>query len=97
VLKLSIPAAKAIENILHFTFENWGETQFECYFLLIQETFNEIGDNPNCLLCRQRDELFEGCRSRTFGKHVVFYRTKAGDVEVIRVLHQMMDHGAYLR
>ncbi|MFN8394451.1 MAG: type II toxin-antitoxin system RelE/ParE family toxin [Bacteroidia bacterium] len=94
--KLSKPAAKDIENILQYTLEKWGQLQFERYYHLIDTTLNIIGYHPDCSQCRSRDELFPGCRSRSFGKHVVFYRIANGEVEIVRILHQMMDHSRHL-
>jgi toxin ParE1/3/4 len=94
--KLSIPAAKDIEHILQYTLENWGQLQFERYYRLIEDTLNEIGINPDCRHCQSRDELFVGCLSRSFGKHIVFYRKNMGGVEVVRILHQKMDHRRHL-
>jgi toxin ParE1/3/4 len=94
--QLSIPAAEDIEHILRYTLENWGPIHFERYYHLIEETLHEVGMSPGCLLCRSRDDLFLGCRSRSFGKHVIFYREKNGSVEIIRILHQSMDYKAHL-
>lgn len=89
---LSGPAEQDIETILRYTLAKWGNVQFENYFNLIQITLSEIDADPNCLTCRQREDLFEGCCSQSFGKHVVFYRVANSQIEVVRILHQMMDH-----
>lgn len=92
---LSAPAEQDIESILRYTLGKWGNVQFEHYFTLIQVTLNEIERDPNCLACRQREELFAGCFAKSFGKHTVFYRLANSGVEVVRVLHQMMDHSSH--
>jgi toxin ParE1/3/4 len=35
---------------------------------------------------RNRDELFPGDRSFPIGRHLIFYRPIANDIEVIRVI-----------
>jgi len=92
---LSAPAENDIESILRYTLSTWGKDQFENYFKMIQDTLSEIENNPKCLTCRQRKDLFAGCYSKSFGKHIVFYRIDNSRVEVIRILHQMMDHSSH--
>lgn len=88
---LSNLAVEDIENILGYTLKTWGNSQFENYYSLIQSTLDEIGSNPYCPTCYKREELFIGCITKIFGKHIVFYRVANMRVEVVRILHQQMD------
>lgn len=94
-LVLSAPAEQDIEDILRFTLKTWGGIQFENYYSLIHLTLEEMKTDPFCITCKRRDDLFVGCYSRSFGKHIVFYRVMDSQIEVVRILHQMMDHGSH--
>jgi toxin ParE1/3/4 len=90
-LHLSPAASEDLENILQFTLDSWGEKQFEVYLSFFQETFDSIQKDPECLLSQGRDEIFKACRSIRSGHHVVFYRLKNKNIEIIRILHEKMD------
>ena len=88
---LSTYAERDIENILTYTIETWGIRQFQKYRDLINHSLDLIGNNPDALTVRKREELFEGGNSYSFGKHVVFFRVKNDIIEIVRILHQKMD------
>jgi len=43
---------------------------------------------------RAREELGMGLRSLAFGEYLVFYRVRANNVEIVRVIHGRRDLGA---
>ena len=83
-----------LEEIWRYTVDTWGEAQAERYVRLINESFRQIADNPS--LGRSCDVICEGYRKRSVGRHVIFYRTIDGDVEVVRILHDRMDVDRHL-
>ena len=44
---------------------------------------------------RNRDELFPGLQSFPVGKYLIFYMPISGGIEIVRVLHGMMDIDAF--
>ena len=87
-------AISDLEKIWEYTVETWGEEQAERYVRLINESFRQIADNPS--LGRSCDTIREGYRKRGIGRHVIFYRTNDGDIEVVRILHDRMDVNRHL-
>jgi toxin ParE1/3/4 len=90
-LHLSPAAAEDLENILQYTFDTWGENQFVLYHNIFQETFNTILADTEGHLSKCRDELFPLSRSIRSGHHVVFFRLRKNNIEIIRILHERMD------
>ena len=94
--KLSPYAEIDIEKILTYTIDTWGIKQFHVYRKLINESLDLIGDNPQAPKVRTREELFMGCKTYTFGKHIIFFRVKNEVVEIVRILHQKMDYALHI-
>lgn len=90
-LHLSPAAAEDIENILRYTFDTWGEKQFELYHTILQQTFNSILADPEGPFSKSRDELFPSSRSIRAGHQVVFFRLRKKNIEIIRIFHEKMD------
>ena len=52
---------------------------------------------PNWRICgRPCDAIRKGYRKRSVGRHVIFYRTVNGGVDVVRILHEQMDVDRHL-
>jgi toxin ParE1/3/4 len=83
-----------LEGIWDYTVDTWGEEQAELYVRMINESFQQIAVNPS--LGRFCDAIRDGYRKRGVGRHVIFYRTVDGDVEVVRILHDRMDVDRHL-
>lgn len=83
-----------LEGIWEYTVDTWGEEQAERYVRLINESFREIADNPS--LGRPCDAIRNGYRKRGVSRHVIFYRTIDGGVDVVRILHERMDVDRHL-
>jgi len=56
-----------------------------------EETGGKLFDMKMSGFGRVRDEITAGVRSFQASHHVIFYRGKAGAVEIARVLHPSMD------
>ncbi len=78
-----------IREIGRFTQERWGLAQAEVYLRAIENALDMIAQHP--AIGRSRDEVREGYRSFPTGSHIVFYRPRGRDVEIVRVLHGRMD------
>jgi toxin ParE1/3/4 len=95
-LHLSPAAAEDLENILQYTLDTWGENQFEIYLATFQQTFDSILADPEGLFSKDRHELFSACRSIPSGQHIIFFRVRKGNIEIIRILHKRMDFSRHL-
>lgn len=89
--RISKEAEYDLEKIWLYTFENWSIEQAERYINLI---FDEID-----YLCLKPASGFDfgnirkGYRRSKVKSHFIFYKinSKKDELEVIRVLHEMMD------
>lgn len=57
----------------------------------IQGRCVSLAENPG--IGRKRDEICPNMRSATEGEYVIFYRTLADGIEIIRVIHGKRDLG----
>lgn len=79
-----------LNSIWNYTFEKWSEKQADKYYSLIKFTCKGIAENPEIGVdySEIQKNLF-GCKS---GKHIIFYQViSEHEIEVIRILHEMMD------
>lgn len=87
---LSNKAVDDLSSIWLYTYKTWSESQADKYYNLLTSSFIEILQNPQ--LGKHYAEIDPSIFGLSVGKHVIFYRVlKAGDIEVIRILHQRMD------
>lgn len=89
-LKFSTKAIEDLTSIYNYTFETWSEDQAEYYYLMLTKACKSLvkdlnkGKNYSSIL---QDLLGYHCM-----KHIIFYRISVeGDIEIIRVLHEVMD------
>ncbi|RYG01053.1 MAG: type II toxin-antitoxin system RelE/ParE family toxin [Chitinophagaceae bacterium] len=62
----------------------------EIGYELLTSSFGEIVQNP--ALGKNYNEIDNVILGLRVGKHIVFYReVQAGDIEILRILHQRMD------
>ncbi len=59
----------------------------------IEETSHKLARFKN--MGRNRDELYPGLQSFPVGKYLIFYMPISDGIEIIRVLHGMMDIDAF--
>lgn len=91
IYKISQEAEKDLESVWLYTLENWSRAQANRYLDLI---FDEID-----YLCTQPNSGFDyghvrkGYFRSKVKSHFIFYKfdLKKDELEVIRILHQMMD------
>ena len=87
---LTNKAVEDLSKIWEYTYEVWSESQADKYYELLTSSFEEIVQNPE--LGKNYDEIEKVIFGLRVGKHIVFYRVaKAGDIEILRILHQRMD------
>jgi toxin ParE1/3/4 len=88
--RISEKAVEDLEKIWVYTFENWSSEQADRYYNLIINEIEFVAEN--FLSGKSMDHIKSGYRASKVKSHLIFYR-KADDnrIEVIRILHQMMD------
>ncbi|MGV9013354.1 MAG: type II toxin-antitoxin system RelE/ParE family toxin [Flavobacteriales bacterium] len=90
-LKVSQAAADDLESIWLYTIEHWSMEQADRYLNLILDGFDLIVSDPK--VGRDLSHVRKGYFAANAASHVIFYRTDkaAGEIEVVRVLHERMD------
>ena len=91
---ISPKARRDLIDIGRYTEKQWGNTQRKKYLAQLKERFEKLAQLPS--LGRRRDELPEAPLGYHEGRHVIFYRPLADDIEIVRVLHDSMDFGRHL-
>ena len=89
--RLSIEASKDLENIWLYTFETWSIEQAERYLNLIFDEIEYLSFKPESGFDYNhvRKDYFQA----KVKSHFIFYKVnkKSKELEIIRVLHEMMD------
>lgn len=86
VLKLTNEAQDDFIDIIHFTRDQWGETQALKYKNVLETGFKTLLSNP--FVGRKKDIYFSGCHCFQIEKHVIFYRMVKQTIQIIRILHE---------
>ena len=80
------PAAKNdLKNIYQYGLHHWGKAQSNNYLGIIKDQFWLLTKQP--LMGIERPELLSDTRSLPIESHTLFYRIRADQIEIIRVLH----------
>lgn len=93
-LLISERAEADLLNIWLWTQERFGEAQADRYLDELDAGMRRCGEAPES--GRDRAFLRAGYRSRSVGKHIIFYTVADTEVVVRRVLHANMDLGEHL-
>jgi toxin ParE1/3/4 len=92
--KLTNKAKSDLLSIGRYTKKEWGIAQRNSYLKEIDEMFNLLGDNPE--MGKHCDYIHEGYLKFYIGKHVIFYRINNHIIEIVRILHESMDHNKHI-
>jgi len=88
--RISRRALQDLDEIWLYTFNNWSAEQADRYYNLILDEIEFIAQNNYS--GKSRDYIKEGYFSATIKSHIIFYRISEDKlIEVIRILHQMID------
>lgn len=101
---LTDQAAQDIENILDWTFEQFGPLQMEVYTDVINDALEALTKGPQLIDVRPRPELGDQvatihlARQGHKGRHLLVFRIHDTDcaIEVLRILHDSMDLARHL-
>ena len=88
--RISKLAEADIDNIWLYTLENWSFVQANRYYRLIYQEIDFIVEDFES--GKNISEVKDGYRQAKVKSHLIIYK-KADDgiIEILRVLHQMMD------
>ena len=88
--RISERALDDLERIWIYTLNKWSKEQADRYHKLLIDEIEYITDNFE--LCRNVDHIRAGYSVSKVKSHMIFFK-KSDDniVDVIRILHQMMD------
>lgn len=86
---LASKADSDLEEILDCTDERWGRNQARIYLTQLENRMIALAHHPAA--GRKRYDLPGMPMSYHEGRHVIFYRPTEEGIEVLRVLHDVMD------
>jgi len=93
--RLSAKSLEDLKSIGRFTLKSWGREQRNIYLSKLDESFHILAEQPQ--LGNARDDIRKGYRVYHVGRHLIFYRQKPAEIEIIRILHDRMDMETRLR
>lgn len=87
---LTNKAVEDLNDIWNYTSNAWSEKQAEIYYTLLINTCNELAVKPD--QGKSYEVITNNILGFKAGQHVIFYRKiSENEIEVIRILHGMMD------
>ncbi len=81
-------------DIWLYSFAEWGESLADEYLDQLDKGMCSLLANPE--IGMDCNYVREGYRRFQINKHLVFYRVKNTEIEIIRVLHESMDIDSHL-
>jgi toxin ParE1/3/4 len=83
-------AVEDLDEIWNYTVETWSESQAEIYYSLLIDSCQELANKPN--QGKSYEVVEKNILGFKTGQHVIFYRmVTETEIEVVRILHGMMD------
>ncbi len=87
---LTNKAVEDLNDIWDYTTNVWSENQAEIYYTLLINTCTELAIKPD--QGKSYEVITNNILGYKAGQHVIFYRKiSEKEIEVIRILHGMMD------
>lgn len=87
---LTNKAVEDLSDIWNYTVETWSENQAEIYYSLLVDSFQELANKPS--LGKSYEVVERNVLGFKTGQHVIFYQiVSKQEIEIVRVLHGMMD------
>lgn len=87
---LTNKAVEDLGDIWNYTIETWSENQAEIYYSFLIDSCQELANKPN--QGKSYDVVERNVLGFKIGQHVIFYRIVSEmEIEVVRILHGMMD------
>jgi toxin ParE1/3/4 len=96
-VRIAVRAEQDLIGILRWTRDNFGTRQAGLYREAILASMRELEHGPDIEGARDRGDVAAGLKSIRVarrgrrGSHVVFFRSRDGVIEIVRILHEAMD------
>ena len=88
-------AVEDLSEIWNYTVETWSESQAEIYYSLLIDSCQELANKPS--QGKSYEVVEKNILGFKTGQHVIFYRiVTETEIEVVRILHGMMDMKTHL-
>lgn len=88
--KLSKAAERDLEQLYRYTILQFGMTQASDYLTELMRTFELLAEFPS--MGKSAEWIRPNLRCHSYQSHMIYYRQRANDIFIVRVLHQRMDH-----
>ncbi len=83
-------AVDDLTEIWNYTVVHWSENQADKYYELLIEACNELAAKPS--LGKSYIQINNTTLAYRAGKHLIIFRVLSeNEIEIIRILHEMMD------
>lgn len=87
---LTHKAIQDLSEIWNYTYEEWSERQADKYYSSLLDSCHELAENPT--KGKKYDIVTDGLLGYKCNEHIIFYQiTGTSEIEIIRILHGMMD------
>ena len=87
---LTNKAVEDLGDIWNYTIETWSENLAEIYYSLLIDSCQELANKPN--QGKSYEVVERNVLGFKTGQHIIFYRiVTEKEIEVVRILHGMMD------
>jgi toxin ParE1/3/4 len=83
-----------LDEIWDYTADRWGLDQAETYTRQLWTDMRAVAARP--AIGRPCPEVRPGYHKYPSGSHVLFYRLIPAGIDVVRILHERMDHERHL-
>ncbi|MBO9471887.1 type II toxin-antitoxin system RelE/ParE family toxin [Endozoicomonas sp. G2_2] len=87
--RLSNLAARDFETIYEYTLLNFGTGQADVYTEQLDQVMRLLCGSPH--VGRECSSIGDGVLRHDHRHHVIFYRVRAEDIFIIRILHSRME------
>ena len=89
MFKLTDLAAEDFESIYEYTLLNFGIEQADFYTEELETVLNLLSKSPK--IGRDVSNLVSNVRRHDHASHAIFYKERASDILIIRIVNQNMD------
>ena len=88
--RISEEAIEDLEQIWYYTLKQWSAEQADRYYNLIMDEIDYLSNDFES--GRNMDHIKPGYKLSKVKSHLIFYRKGKDEiVEIVRILHEMMD------
>lgn len=82
-------AQRDLRNIQIYTVQTWGIEQADAYESALTQIAELLLASPE--LGSARDDLGQGIRSALAELHILYYRVRPNEIQIVRIFHERAD------